>query len=337
MSEHFPTLPYPWQQAHWQQFNRQIRDGQLPHALMLAGPEGVGKAHLAEALAQRLLCQSPRGEHACGQCHSCGLLRADTHPDLRRMHPEEAGKAIRIDAVRELTRHLSKTAQQSGDKVVLLEPAEAMNESAANALLKTLEEPADDTLLILISHSPSQVLPTIRSRCQLRRFALPPAEPVLEWLMPLVSGSGFEPRTLLELARGAPLRALALLEGDALERRQQRERDFIALCEQRLSAVQLADQWQKDDVGEALEWLLLWGYDLARWQAGAEVAGFRPLSGALKQQLGRVPSALLHRYLEKLMTVRGQWHSGSNPNKQLLLEELLLDWGVLLRQAAKAA
>lgn len=337
MTEHFPALPYPWQKDEWQRLNRHIDERQLPHALMFSGPLGVGKVHLAKALAQRLLCQAPQQGTACGKCHSCGLLKAQTHPDLTILQPEEPGKAIKIDAVRELTRSLGNTAQQGGYKVVVMEPAEAMNINAANALLKTLEEPADNTCLILVSHTPSSVLPTIRSRCQIRPLPLPPASRVLEWLKPLVSGSGFEAGELLDRARGAPLTALGLLDGDRLEQRRQREQDFLKLCDQKLTAMQLADNWQKGDVGEAIEWLLGWLYDLARWQTGVGVSALDALPDHLRQTLKRVPPALLHRYLEKLMTVKRQWLSGANPNKQLLLEELLLDWGVLLRQAQRAA
>jgi len=337
MRDDFPALPYPWQKTPWQRLGRQIDEAQLPHALMVSGPEGVGKRHLATALAQRLLCQAPQQGAPCGKCHSCGLLRAQTHPDLFQMQPEEPGKAIKIDAVRELTRALGTTAQQGGYKVVILEPAEAMNANAANALLKTLEEPASDTLLILVSHTPSAVLPTIRSRCQIVPLAIPPRAQVLEWLRPLVASSGFDADPLLDLGRGAPLKALALLEGDALEQRRQMEQDFLKLCADQLTAVALADQWQKGDVTTTLEWLLMWVYDLARWQAGAEVVTFRPLSEGMQQHFRNIPGALLHRYLEKLLTVKRQWLSGANPNKQLLLEELLLDWGVLLRQARRAA
>lgn len=337
MSDNFPALPYPWQKDQWQSFNKHIDDNQLAHALMLAGPAGIGKRHLANALAQRLLCQTPQQGAACGKCHSCGLLRAQTHPDLKYLQPEEPGKAIKIDAVRELTRALGTTAQQSGYKVVIIEPAEAMNTNSANALLKTLEEPADDTLLILVSHTPSAVLPTIRSRCQIRSLPMPRKAVVLDWLSPLVTSSGIAPEPLLDMARGAPLNALALLEGDTLEQRQQMEKSFIQLCDNKTTAIALAGEWQKGDVTATLEWLLIWVYDLARWQAGAEVSTFKPLPDHLRQQLGKIPGALLHRYLEKLLTVKAQWLSGANPNKQLLLEELLLDWGVLLRQAQRAA
>ena len=332
----FPAVTYPWQSDVMRQLEKQLTDGRLPHALMMTGPRGVGKAHLARVLAQCLLCQAPRSGSACGKCHACGLLRAGTHPDLHHLAPEEPGRAIKIDAVRELTQRLVGHAQQSGYKLVILEPAEAMNGNAANALLKTLEEPANDTLLILVSHKPASVLPTIRSRCQLCPLPLPRRELVLPWLNPLITLKGLEAEQLLDLARGAPLKALALLEGDALEQHQQMERDFIRLCEQRLTAMGLAEQWQKGDLTLVLEWLLNWIYDLARWQQGVPLSGFVALPDALQARLRRLPAELLHRYLEKLLRVKQQWLSGANPNKQLLLEELLLDWGALLRQAQKA-
>jgi len=333
----FPALAYSWQQDVMRRLEQQMAENRLPHALMLTGPQGVGKAHLARVLAQRLLCQAPKTGSACGKCHACGLLRAATHPDLHQLVPEDPGKAIKIDAVRELTQRLVGHAQQSGYKLVIVEPAEAMNSNAANALLKTLEEPADDTLLILVSHKPASVLPTIRSRCQLCPLPLPARDRVLPWLTPLVAHNSLSADQLLDLARGAPLRALAFLEGEVLERHQQIERDFIALCGQKLTAMNLADQWQKNDLTLILEWLLNWVYDLARWQQGLALPGFQALPETLQARLRAVPAALLHRYLEKLLRVKQQWLSGANPNKQLLLEELLLDWGALLRQAQRAA
>ncbi len=330
----FPRHPYPWQQAEWQQFIQQFESGKLPHALMLAGPKGIGKSDLAEALAQRLLCESPREGGACGQCRGCQLNQAKTHPDFIWIAPEEGSKAIKVDQVRELTEALAKTAQQGGYKVVILAPAEAMNANAANALLKSLEEPAARTLLLLISHNPSAVLPTIRSRCQLRALAMPRQELVLRWLSPLLVGRSLDAEDLLVSARGAPLLAMALLEGDALELRDQQLQQWVKLSLGQLSAIDLAANWQGGDIVVLLEWYLGQVHALVRSLAGADDAQVRLWPGEFREAVLRVNSQVLHRYLEKLLLSKRQVLSGANPNKQLMWEELLLDWGAVMRSKA---
>lgn len=327
----FPLHPYPWQLEPWQQLAQLAEANKLPHALMLAGPKGVGKRHFAEALAQRLLCQHPRGASACGQCRGCELNKAATHPDLLHLLPEEAGKAIKVDLVRELTEALGKTAQQAGYKVVILEPAEAMNTNAANALLKSLEEPAANTLLLLVSHSPSAVLPTIRSRCQLRSFAMPRQEQVLRWLSPLLAGRELQAEDLLAAARGAPLTALALLEGDALEEREQLLQQLTRVSLGQLSAIELAASWHQRDAIALMEWYLSLLHSLTRCLAGVFDNQAQRWPVELRERLSGVQPALLHRYIEKVLQSKKLLHSGANPNKQLLWEELLLDWGVVLR------
>ena len=329
----FPRHPYPWQQAEWQQFVQQSSAGKLPHAILLAGPKGIGKRDLAEALAQRLLCESPREGGACGQCRGCQLNQAKTHPDFIWVTPEEGSKAIKVDQVRELTEALAKTAQQGGYKVVILEPAEAMNANAANALLKSLEEPAAHTLLLLISHSPSSVLPTIRSRCQLRALAMPRQELVLRWLSPLLVGRSLEAEDLLIAARGAPLIAMALLEGDALELREQQLQQLVRLSLGQLSAIDLAANWQSADMATLMEWYMGQIHALVRWLAGAEDPQVRLGPVEFRELAARVSPLVLHRYMEKLLVSKRQVLSGSNPNKQLMWEELLLDWGAVIRSS----
>lgn len=327
----FPALPYPWQQGDWQQICAQMAADKLPHALMLAGPKGIGKRHLAEALAHVLLCLSPVEGTPCGKCRSCQLNHAQTHPDFLVLEPEEGSKAIKVDQVRGLIESLGKTAQQGGYKVLVLEPAEAMNTNSANALLKSLEEPADNTLLILVSHTPSAVLPTIRSRCQLRLLPMPREEQVLHWLTPLMTGSNTQPQDLLSVARGAPLTALALLEGDALERYRQLQDNLARLTLGQLSAIELAQQWHTDDVVAIIEWFLGWLHGLARWRVGVDDPRIKALPPEFRERVSHISPGLLHRYIEKILTNKKQLLSGANPNKQLLLEELFLDWGALLR------
>lgn len=333
----FPIHPYPWQLPEWQQLVQLIANRKLPHAMMFAGPRGIGKRHLANALAQLLLCDAPIEGTACGKCRGCELNKAQTHPDLLWLVPEEAGKAIKVDQVRELTEALGKTAQQGGYKVVLIEPAEAMNGNAANALLKSLEEPAANTLLVLITHSPSAVLATIRSRCQMRKLAMPRREQVIRWLTPLVVGSQTTPEALLAAASGAPLSALGLLQGDVLEQRELRLQLFTRLSLMQVSAIEVAAQWHTGDVAAIVEWLLSLLHGVARWQSGVEDAQLQQSPPELRERLAGLNPALLHRYVEKLMHSKKLLLSGANPNKQLLLEELLLDWGALLRASANRA
>jgi DNA polymerase III subunit delta' len=261
----------------------------------------------------------------------------ETHPDLLRILPDEPGKAIKVDQVRELTESLSKTAQQGGYKVVILEPAEAMNGNAANALLKSLEEPAANTLLILMTHSPSGVLPTIRSRCQLRQLPLPRAEQVLHWLLPLVSGSREKGEELMLAARGSPLTALALMQGDALELRAQTWQQLVRVSLGQMSAIELAALWQKNDVPELIEWFLGVLHSLARWCVGVEDTQMQQAPVEWRERMNYIDPSLLHRYIEKILHAKRQLLSGANPNKQLLLEEILLDWGALLRASTNRA
>ncbi len=205
----------PWQVDLWRQLAGRA---QHAHAYLLHGPAGIGKRLLAEQLMALLLCQRPVEARACGECKACQLLAAQTHPDHYVLEPEEVDKAIRVDQVRDLVGFVTQTAQLGGRKVILLEPAEAMNLNAANALLKSLEEPSGDTVLLLISHQPSRLLPTIKSRCVQQACPLPGRQQSLDWLAARLPELGPELREqLLTLAAGSPLAALKLHEQKVLQ------------------------------------------------------------------------------------------------------------------------
>src|SRR5690554_6066875 len=210
----------PWCEPQWQRLLQQREADRLPHALLLSGPAGTGKAIFAEVLASLLLCHQPVGNAPCGHCHSCELHAAGHHPDLVRVSPEAEGKPIKVDQVRVLIDHLHSTAQQGGYRVVIMEPAESLNTSSANALLKILEEPGENTVLILISHQPGQLMPTIRSRCQRIDFTIPSAEQATAWLADTLGLDSDRAHQLLRLSHGAPLKARRLYESDMLEQRK---------------------------------------------------------------------------------------------------------------------
>jgi DNA polymerase-3 subunit delta' len=153
----------------------------MPHALLIQDSPGAGGQWLASWVAQLMLCRgaAPR---PCGRCRACQQVREARHPDLASIGLLEDSQQIRIDQIRELARELALTSHEGGYKVAILDPADCLNPFAANALLKTLEEPTPDTMLILVAVQPSRLPATILSRCQRIRLRAPPREQSLAWL-----------------------------------------------------------------------------------------------------------------------------------------------------------
>lgn len=201
----------PWHSIAWEFFIKRFHNKSLPHGLMLAGAEGLGKQRFARQAAAMLLCQQPSKSGACFSCKACQLYLTGSHPDFHYLGLEE-GQQIKVADVRMVCEKLANTAQQNGYKVVIIEPADKMNMSAANALLKTLEEPTNNTVLLLVTHQPESLLATIRSRCQALTFATPNTESVATWLAQRQIENSSQ---LLALAQGAPLLALQYAKNES--------------------------------------------------------------------------------------------------------------------------
>lgn len=317
--------PLPWQRSQWEHLLQRQAAGRLPHALLCSGPAGLGKRVFAESLAQALLCTQPAPDGApCGHCKACHLFAVGSHPDYLRVEPEAAGKAIKVDQIRDLTAFLGYTSQAGGYKIALLVPAERMNLNAANSLLKILEEPPGDCLLLLVTAAPAQLPATVRSRCQPLALRLPPPETALAWLAPRVT-NGVEPAVLLELGGGAPLRALAYAGEGLLARRQALFASFAAVVAGQADPVRAAELWMKEDWSEPLRWLIDWYMDMIRLkmtQAPPRLAS-PDLRAALRSlaQRGSLPE--LFRRLDAAIQLRAL--STTSLNRQLLLEAFLGD------------
>lgn len=327
------ALHYPWFESRWAHMVEQCSGGRLPHALLLAGPAGIGKQDFATTLGNYLLCQAPANDQPCGRCHSCELRQAGSHPDFIRVSPEGPGKPIKVDQVRELIDHLHSTAQQGGYRVVVLEPAESLNTSSANALLKILEEPGEDTLLVLISHQPGQLMPTIRSRCQRIDFTVPPAPDAIAWLSTALELPREKSEQLLSIAHGAPLRARDLYQGDAMDQRKLLLTGLADLLRDRVSASELAAKLSKCDLLNCLDWLASLLNDVIRMQmTGSDQPrvnrDMKRMLEAVAKQGNRVK---IFQMSDRIQEERVSLMLRQNPNRQLLLETLLLQWSALIR------
>lgn len=235
---------YPWHTQQWQRLSRARAAGRLPHAMLLAGPDGLGKADFARRLSDSLVCpQVDEAGDACGSCASCRQTQAGTHPDQRSVVPEEPGKMIKIDAIRDLTSKSVLSAQEGAYRVFLIHPAEAMNRAAANALLKTLEEPSSRTVLILVSSHPTRLAATIRSRCQVLKFGIPQVKDVRAWLVE--QGAGVELDELLAISGGAPLRALQAREQGWLDESRRLSQELLTLKQRKANPLAIVEEWGK--------------------------------------------------------------------------------------------
>lgn len=324
---------YPWLQEQWHHLVQQQAQGRLPHALLLSGPAGVGKMAFANALAHLLLCHAPAAGKPCGHCRSCELIASGHHPDRLLLTPDEPGKAIRVDQVREATGVLHSTAQQGGYRIMIMAPAEAMNLSAANALLKTLEEPGQDTLLILVCHQLGQLMPTIRSRCQRIDFQLPSAESCRDWLGTRLSIDSEAAAKLLSIAQGAPLMAVELHDSKLLELRRTFMTGLADLLRDRTDAISLAQKLHKEDLNHLLDWWLSLLADLVRLQAGGETLRLSnvDMTKMLSAVANRADRVRIFALVDRVQDERKSLMLRQNPNRQLLLEKLFFDWRALVR------
>ena len=230
----------PWLEGGWRRLAATLDAGRAAGALLLHGPSGIGKGMLAERFAAAVLCAGPRSA-PCGGCRSCHLLGAGSHPDFRRIEPEEGGSGISIGSVRELIDDFTLAAE--GARVAIVATAESMNQAAANAFLKTLEEPAGRVTFLLTSNAPGRLPATIRSRCRQVALPSPTAAEAHAWLEPAV-GSALGGQ-LLALAGGSPFTALALLQRHGEETLAALHAETAGLLAGRADPLEVAERWRK--------------------------------------------------------------------------------------------
>ena len=334
---------YNWHNAVFQQMvQRAQRTSRLPHALLFKGPPGIGKRDFAAALAQGLLCEQPVAPvTACNACQACHWFSTQSHPDCRLLQPEAAEvpdddeptdkkkkRDISIAQVRSLADFVNVTAHRSGAKVVMIQPAEAMNVNAANALLKSLEEPPPNIYFLLVSDRPNLLPATIRSRCQ--QVALPPpsAQDAAAWL---AEKGVSQPDLALAQAGGAPLLAVELDNDDYWRSRQQL---LDGLSSREFDPLALAERIATQPIPQIINWLQRWSYDLASVSFGQKLRYNPDRKEALISATKRMkPLEILHFHRE---LVRFQRIVNHPLNPRLLLEDLMLRYAQLSHPQAGA-
>lgn len=320
----------PWLSELWQRLADQQLNARLGHGLLMVGQEGIGKRLLLREFSQLLLCESTE-QKPCGQCGGCHLFDAGSHPDLLMVEPEEAGKQIKIDQIRKVTEFVNTTAQKGHNKVVLLGPAEAMNINASNALLKSLEEPSAHVTLLLYSHAPSSLLATIKSRCQQYSVYPPSFEQGLNWLQANSEENNLD--SILRLAKGAPLKALSMLEQGINVQYMQFCQDMNDLIQGKTHWNEVVPKWKNWDLNHVLQWFYELMLDVQKAHAGLPDKALLELSGQSDQVGKKASDKTINAMLEKVVFAQGAHRSQANPNGALLIESLLLDWQGLIRKS----
>lgn len=307
------TDVYSWHRQPWQQLQAMQEQGRLPHALLISGTRGLGKQVFADRLIASLLCAKPdEAFNACGHCHSCQLLAAASHPDHTVVEPEEPGKQIKVDQIRDLKQSQTLMPKVSNAKTVLITEADQMNIPAFNSLLKLLEEPQPDSVLILLTENAQHLPITIKSRCQTVVMPVPTSEQALDWLRGSDQQLEDEQwQALLKMTHGAPLAALSLGE-QGLQQNQQVMNDIASLMQGRANPVQMAADWQSFDLKSVLYQI----QSMMQAKISRLLLADDAVSIAIVRQYWAIVDCITHTI--KLIS------SQNNLNKVLLIEDFMV-------------
>ncbi|BBV77113.1 DNA polymerase III subunit delta' [Raoultella planticola] len=316
---------YPWLRPSFEQLVAGYQAGRGHHALLLQALPGMGGEALIYALCRYLMCRQPQGNKSCGQCHSCQLMQAGTHPDYYTLVPEKGKSALGIDAVRDVNEKLYERSRLGGAKVVWTGDAALLTDAAANALLKTLEEPPENTWFFLACQEPARLLATLRSRCRLHHLAPPSESYGLAWLEREVTMPQEALLSALRLSANAPAAALDLLQESHWASRQQ--------LIQTLAGVLSSGDWlallpilNHEQAAVRLHWLASLLLDAQKRQQGITLVS-NPDAWTLVNQLAQtLPAARLQAIARDVSACRDQLLNVVGVNRELLLTERLLRW-----------
>jgi len=320
-----------WHTQQWQSIGQMLSQQRFPHALLLEGSMGLGKALFAAQLSQLLLCQSTDSETGiCQTCSSCKWFTNEAHPDFAVLRPEEGKKLISVESIRLAISKVFQTSHQSGYRILLVDPADAMTVAAANSLLKTLEEPPAQTLILLVTDKPTRLLPTIRSRATKLKFLQPKQENAIDWL----NQQGLErnkAEKMLSLSRGAPMRFSSDEDSlnELLKHTDNWWEGWLALHAKTLSPVDMAKQWKGVDSSLLLSWLEGLLAEYIKRGLSDESVDTTPLFPGFSSSLHNVQLKKLFLLRDRVLGLLQKTHTSLNWGLQL--ESLAIECSGLTR------
>ena len=324
---------FPWQKNAWQRALHYLEEDRLAHAVLISGPSHIGKLVFCLSFMQRLNCTKPTADgHACGNCKNCLLFVARTHPDIRMINVDDESEhekkpvsnieQIKIDDIREVNHFMTLSRQLGAHKILCLNYADTMNNNAANALLKTLEEPPKNSIIFLITHRADALLPTIKSRCQTWSFHLPDSKESLSWLNEQTNQDSWP--ALLKAAGNRPLFAYDLEVSGLGEKRVSYYQDLFQILSGKSAVTKVSPKHQDEPLERLVTWQQGWCADLVRCHFGNEPVTLEnpDIRRSLHSLAGRVDLHSLFRFMDKLTELRR--FSSAPLNKRLFIEDMLI-------------
>ncbi|MCX7125112.1 MAG: DNA polymerase III subunit delta' [Gammaproteobacteria bacterium] len=315
---------YPWQQKQFNLLYNAFSQNRLSHAYLLSGISGLGKTDFAREFAGFLLCEKNLLP-ACGNCHACKKFIAKSHPDFLFIQPEEKSKVIKIDQIRELSEKISRTAHAGGYQVVVVSPADSMPVQAANALLKTLEEPNGKVIIFLIDNQEHLLPATIMSRCQKIVFSADEKN-ALSWLqnaMPTEKNN----KLLLRLSGNAPWKVKKLSDNNYLQLRDQILNHLEAIIVRSANPISPIANWLKQDINLILEIITLLCVDISRLQNKVDSNYIlnQDVIDKLSLIAAKISPVQLQQFIDYLNEKKLFLSKGINLNAQLCLESIFIE------------
>lgn len=318
-------LLLPWQQQNWQQLNHYLQQNRIPQALLISGVRGIGKSNLARQFAYALLCPNRNSDGInCGSCSYCALIKAGNHPDFIEITVEDDKKVITINQIRSLIIDSYLKPQFENYRVIVIQPADAMNISAANAFLKSLEEPQERTVFILLTDKPYKLTATIRSRCQKIVASPPDVQSLDTWLY--ANNLAIDAASHINLVKSSILTLKHLEDSNVLKQRLECFNDWVALAVEQANPAVVAAKWAAYPEIELLDWMLSWVVDIIKgeYKVKTEITYNQDFIMSLQKISQQTRQAGLYKLYDQVLRCRQQL--STQLNFQMMLEDILICW-----------